>query len=95
MDTFKQPSRQDAEALNYKAQVEARPCTCVRCPECRGTGDIYFSVEDGRQVGASHWDDLDEIETCYTCGGSGIVETCDRCDELNELDAMEAATAEA
>lgn len=68
--------------------VQSRPCQCVRCSECRGTGNVWFSFPGpgrGRYLGSSRCDDLDEMETCDDCGGSGIVETCDRCQELDEL----------
>jgi hypothetical protein len=77
--------------------VVARPCQCIQCAECRGTGHIYFSFggyAHGRYLGSHRCDDLDEMESCDTCGGSGITETCERCYELEELDAMEQEAEE-
>jgi hypothetical protein len=64
--------------------VEARPCQCVTCPECRGTGNVFFSFGGRHYLGSSRWDDLDEMETCDNCRG-GIIQKCDRCGELDEL----------
>jgi hypothetical protein len=72
--------------------VNARPCECVTCHECNGSGNVWFSFggeSRRRYLGTSRWDDLDEMETCDSCGGSGIIESCSRCSELDELDAME------
>lgn len=72
--------------------VNARPCDCVICHECRGSGDVWYSFGGpgrGKYLGSSRWDDLDEMESCDVCNGSGIVERCDRCDELDELYAIE------
>lgn len=72
--------------------VEARPCQCVICYECGGSGNVWYSfggIDRGKYLGSSRWDDLDEMETCDVCGGRGIVETCDRCLELEELDIAE------
>lgn len=72
--------------------LNARPCECVVCGECRGSGDVWYSFGGpgrGRYLGSSRWDDLDEMETCDACGGCGIVEQCDRCGELDELEEME------
>lgn len=71
--------------------VEARPCECTTCPECKGAGHVYFSFggwSHGRYLGSSRCDDLDEMEACDVCYGSGITETCDRCGELEELDML-------
>lgn len=89
MGSFKQQFAEEAEARRRRAQLEAQPCACVMCQECHGTGEVYFSFEDGRYLKRSHWDDLDDVEVCEECGGSGVVETCDRCSELHELDEME------
>lgn len=68
--------------------IEARPCKCVSCHECKGSGSAYYafprSDRGGRYLGSSRWDDLDEMDTCETCAGSGITEKCDRCGELDD-----------
>jgi ssDNA-binding Zn-finger/Zn-ribbon topoisomerase 1 len=69
--------------------LHAKPCECVVCSECGGTGDVWWSSDGRHYLGRDRWDDLDEMETCETCGGSGIVETCERCAELNELEEDE------
>ena len=69
-------------------ELNAKPCECVSCGECRGSGHIWVDFR-GRYLGNSRCDDLDEIETCGECYGSGIVETCDRCAEMEELDMIE------
>ena len=49
--------------------LNKKPCTCVPCGYCNGTGNIQES-----------WD----LETCEQCDG-GISEVCERCLELDEL----------
>ena len=68
--------------------VNARPCECVTCSECRGSGHVWVDFR-GRYLGSSRCDDLDDLETCDSCGGGGITELCDRCGELEELYADE------
>ena len=58
-------------------------CTCKRCPECGGTGDVWISIS-GKYLGRFHCDDLDELDTCPDCEGSGIIEMCDSCMEAEE-----------
>ena len=65
-----------AEALKAAIkEVEARPCECVLCGECRGTGNILVDTFGYPEEG---------LEPCDSCNG-GISETCDRCHELEEL----------
>jgi hypothetical protein len=59
-------------------------CKCVRCPECKGAGHIWYAF-DGEYLGSARCDDLDEMGPCDTCQGSGVTETCDSCrDEYQE-----------
>ena len=58
-------------------------CKCVRCPECRGSGNVWISFS-GEYLGSSRCDDLDELEACPECEGSGIIEMCDECRETEE-----------
>lgn len=66
-------------------QLEKEPCECVSCPDCKGSGG-YWTDLNGKYLGQSRWDDLDQLETCEECGGSGISESCDRCTQLNDYD---------
>lgn len=87
----------DQEMQKAIDAVQARPCECVSCPECRGSGSVWFSFAGpgrGTYLGSSRWDDLDEMEACDTCGGSGIAELCDRCGELEELEQAEQEAEE-
>lgn len=54
-------------------------CRCVRCPECRGSGHVWFAFGGREYLGAGRCDDLDEMEGCDECQGSGITEMCDKC----------------
>ncbi len=63
--------------MTPQAKVEAEPCRCVTCPDCRGSGQIEF-----RTNSYPEWD----LDTCDGCGGSGIVERCERCQLLEEMD---------
>ena len=60
------------------------PCMCVRCPDCRGTGNGFFDMS-GRYVGHGMTDDTDEIESCPSCRG-GIVEVCANCQTEEDED---------
>ena len=53
-------------------------CTCVKCSECNGTGNVWISFS-GKYLGRFHCDDLDELDICPDCDGSGITEICDSC----------------
>ena len=66
-------------------------CTCVRCGECNGSGNVWFTfgraLYGGHEyLGSRRCDDLDEMETCDECNGSGITEECDRCALLREIE---------
>jgi len=64
----------------------AKPCTCVSCGDCGGSGNIWINSDGaGRFIGMGHWDDLSELEPCESCRG-GIIETCERCMEIEELE---------
>jgi DnaJ-class molecular chaperone len=56
-------------------------CTCVRCGECRGTGQVEY-----RTGGYPEW----ELESCSECRGSGITEMCDECQWAIDEAAEEA-----
>lgn len=43
------------------------PCTCITCPDCRGTG-MMFNDRESR-----------DLETCEECRGSGISDVCQVC----------------
>jgi len=61
-------------------------CTCTRCPECNGSGSVWYDVA-GRYLGQRRCDDLDTLDTCDECGGSGVTDECDSCldwEEANE-----------
>lgn len=55
-------------------------CTCVRCSECGGTGDVWYTSA-GEYLGNCRSDDLDELDFggCPECDGLGIVEQCYNC----------------
>jgi hypothetical protein len=55
-------------------------CSCVRCSECSGTGNVWFAFGGKEYLGRNRADDLDEMETCEHCGGSGLEDDiCDEC----------------
>ena len=59
-------------------------CKCVRCTECGGTGDVWWSFPgpgEGDYLGSHRMDDLDVLEDggCMDCEGTGIIEMCDEC----------------
>ena len=58
-------------------------CECVSCPDCGGSGTIWFDLA-GRYLGNHRCDDLDVLETCEECGGSGVSEVCYECQEAWE-----------
>jgi hypothetical protein len=65
-------------------KLESEKCECVPCPECRGSGTVYWLL--GEYCGAGHpCDDLAEPESCEVCS-NGILETCDRCTQLEEYE---------
>jgi len=72
-------------ANSGREAVEKEPCRCRACADCRGSGAVWFDW-NGKYLGNSRSDDLDDMETCDSCGGSGIVETCDRCQLLRDMD---------
>jgi hypothetical protein len=61
-------------------------CTCITCPECGGTGSVWFSF-CGKYLGNYRCDDLDELERCPECEGGGLVEMCDYCQSAKDLQA--------
>ena len=64
-------------------------CKCVTCPECNGTGNVWYSFS-GEYKGPNRCDDLDEMDCCQECGGDGLSELCDECrDALEEYERKE------
>lgn len=59
-------------------------CSCVACPECRGSGVVWFAFGGREYLGTMRCDDLDEIETCDECRGSRVSEVCDHCQDAWE-----------
>lgn len=55
-------------------------CQCTRCPECSGSGTVWFAF-GGKYLGKHRSDDLDEMGPCEECGGSGVTEVCWECSE--------------
>lgn len=68
-------------------------CTCKSCPECHGTGNVFWSF-GGRYLGNHRCDDLDRVEKCTECDGGGIIEVCDFCRRMEEeeMDRKPCAT---
>ena len=58
-------------------------CQCVSCPECNGTGQVFYSFS-GKYRGPFICDDLDSMESCHECGGQGVSEICPECQEKYE-----------
>lgn len=60
-------------------------CECVRCPECKGSGTVWYAFPGpdlgGEYLGDHRCDDLDEMDVCEECGGSGVSEICYECQE--------------
>ena len=68
-------------------------CTCTKCPDCNGTGNIWVSFS-GKYLGTNRCDDLDEMESCPTCGGEGITDYCQECcDAYREMEEEEEERA--
>lgn len=89
--------QRSAEMQKAFDDLDARPCHCVSCDECRGTGNVWYSfggISRGTYLGSHRRDDLDEMETCDVCGGYGIVERSERCCELQELEEAEQEAEE-
>lgn len=60
-------------------------CECARCPDCDGSGSVWFSFGHKHYLGSRRCDDLDELETCEECWGSGLADgPCDYCAERVE-----------
>ncbi len=62
----------------------AKACTCTKCGECGGTGEVWVSFIDGEYRGRFRCDDLDELDICPDCDGDGITEMCEGCMEEEE-----------
>lgn len=78
------------EKPEWLTKLEDQPCKCVSCPECNGTGTVYFEMAGRKYLGSSLCDDLDEIESCDMCR-SGYVEECARCAQLRDYEDQELA----
>ena len=72
-----------AEDYMTTAELIARECYCVACPDCNGSGSIWVDF-NGRYLGNSRCDDLDQLEACEVCRGSGVSEVCENCAEFVE-----------
>lgn len=59
------------------AELMARPCGCVRCGGCGGSGRMTVPA-----LGYPE----DDLESCDECRGIGLSEVCDRCNDLEELE---------
>ena len=68
------------------AELLKKPCLCVYCAECRGTGNIAVNYDGlGRIESIGAFDDSFDLEPCDSCHG-GISDVCDRCLEVEELE---------
>ena len=69
-------------------RLNERPCLCVSCAECRGTGNMAVNYDAlGRFESYGAFDDSFDLESCDWCSG-GITEMCERCMEMEELEQM-------
>lgn len=53
-------------------------CKCIDCPDCGGSGRVWFSLS-GEYIGRYSCDDLDHLGICDTCNGSGVSKICAMC----------------
>lgn len=60
----------------HLSKLENKPCECIRCLTCDGTGYINDLFD--------HSGFSDEI--CMDCDSDGLSEICDRCHEIEELE---------
>ena len=75
------------EKPEWVKQIEAQPCMCVPCQECRGTGTVYWMFDE--YCGPDHpCDDLANPEPCPNCE-NGIIAMCERCADLEDYEAGE------
>lgn len=65
-----------AELRECITEAKKRPCECVTCGDCQGSGMIPY------RTGFSHEDDYESCD-CYG-GVSGI---CSRCSDLEDFEA--------
>jgi hypothetical protein len=75
----------DSHYVSERDRIAARPCECVSCADCGGSGNVCVDAFSGRYIGAHPVDDFYDLTPCDNCHG-GIVEQCDRCSELRELE---------
>ncbi len=66
---------------DWVKKLEAQPCECVMCKDCRGTGRTPFSFGGERLYGGTMG--LYDLEYCEFCVGN-VAEQCDRCAQLND-----------
>jgi len=72
---------------DWVRKLESEPCTCESCPECRGTGNVYWLL--GHYEGPYHpCDDLADPQPCECCE-NGVLSLCDRCAELEAYYSQE------
>lgn len=60
---------------------EPNRCTCQSCPECGGSGFVWWTFAHQKYLGNRRCDDLDEMESCEECRGGGANNLCDYCME--------------
>ena len=65
-------------------ELQKKPCQCVYCQHCAGTGNIRVSYDALGRMREAYGDDMDDLEQCDQCHG-GITEECQRCTEMQEL----------
>jgi len=63
-------------------------CECITCPECKGSGIVWFAF-GGEYLGNHRCDDLNDYESCHQCGGYGLDFLCDECAEAMDREMEE------
>lgn len=64
-----------------------KPCTCISCADCRGTGNIWVDRKGRYLPGGRTSDDPDiDLESCSLCRGSGYSEQCEVCFATEDME---------